>query len=57
MQVNATNLFDREYVSTIGTNGFANRSDNQTLLAGAPQQFFVMLKAGVLKPLAQSPFR
>jgi iron complex outermembrane recepter protein len=46
VQVNATNLFDKEYVSTIGTNGFANRGDNQTLLAGAPQQFFVTLKAG-----------
>ena len=46
VQINATNLFDKEYVSTIGTNGFANRGDNQTLLAGAPQQFFVTLKAG-----------
>lgn len=46
VQANATNLFDKEYVSTIGTNGFANRGDNQTLLAGAPQQFFVTLKAG-----------
>ncbi len=46
IQANATNLFDKAYVSTIGTNGFANRGDNQTLLAGAPQQFFVTLKAG-----------
>jgi iron complex outermembrane receptor protein len=46
IQANATNLFDKEYVSTIGTNGFANRGDSQTLLAGAPQQFFVTLKAG-----------
>jgi iron complex outermembrane recepter protein len=40
----ATNLFDKKYVSTIGTNGFANRGDSQTLLAGAPQQFFLTLK-------------
>ena len=46
IQANATNLFDKKYVSTIGTNGFANSGDAQTLLAGAPQQFFVTLKAG-----------
>lgn len=46
LQVNATNLFDKKYVATIGSNGFGNRGDNQTLLAGAPQQFFVTLKAG-----------
>lgn len=46
VQANATNLFDKDYVSTIGTNGFANRGDSQTLLAGAPQQFFVTVKAG-----------
>jgi len=40
----ASNLFDKKYVSTIGTNGFANRGDSQTLLAGAPQQFFVTIK-------------
>lgn len=44
IQANATNLFDKKYVSTIGTNGFANRGDSQTLLAGAPQQFFVTVK-------------
>lgn len=46
VQVNVTNLFDKKYVSTIGSNGFGNSGDNQTLLAGAPQQFFVTLKAG-----------
>lgn len=46
LQLNATNLFDLKYVSTIGSNGFGNSGDNQTLLAGAPQQFFVTLKAG-----------
>ena len=46
IQLNATNLFDEKYVSTIGSIGFGNSGDNQTLLAGAPQQFFVTLKAG-----------
>jgi len=46
LQLNATNLLNKKYVSTIGSNGFGNRGDNQTLLAGAPQQFFVTLKAG-----------
>jgi iron complex outermembrane receptor protein len=46
LQANATNLFDKHYVSTIGTNGFGNSGDNQTLMVGAPQQFFVTLKAG-----------
>ncbi len=44
IEATATNLFDKKYVSTIGTNGFANRGDSQTLLAGVPQQFFVSLK-------------
>ncbi len=46
IQANVTNLFDKKYVSTIGSNGFGNSGDNQTLLAGAPRQFFVTLKAG-----------
>lgn len=46
VQLNATNLLDKKHVATIGSNGFGNRGDNQTLLAGAPQQFFVTLKAG-----------
>ncbi|MBC9034777.1 TonB-dependent receptor [Sphingomonas sp. JC676] len=46
LQGNVTNLFDKKYVSTIGTNGFGNSGDNQTLMAGAPQQFFLTLKAG-----------
>lgn len=46
LQLNATNLFDIDYVSTVGSNGFGNRGDNQTLLAGSPRQFFVTLKAG-----------
>ena len=46
IQLNATNLLNKKYLATIGSNGFGNRGDNQTLLAGAPQQFFVTLKAG-----------
>ena len=40
LQLNVTNLFDLDYVSTIGSNGFGNSGDNQTLLAGAPRQVF-----------------
>ncbi len=46
VQLNATNLFDKEYVSTIGSGGFGNSGDRQTLLVGAPQQFFLTLRAG-----------
>jgi iron complex outermembrane recepter protein len=46
IQLNATNLLDKKYVSTIGSNGFGNSGDNQTLLAGAPQQFFATVKVG-----------
>jgi len=38
-----TNLTDLSYVSTIGSNGYGYFGDNQTLLAGAPRQFFVTL--------------
>ncbi|HEX4848351.1 MAG TPA: TonB-dependent receptor, partial [Novosphingobium sp.] len=44
LQLNATNLFDLAYVSTIGSNGFGNSGDNQTLLAGAPRQIFATVK-------------
>jgi len=46
LQLNATNLFDENYIATIGSNGFGNRGDNQTLLVGAPQQFFLTVKTG-----------
>src|SRR5262249_9771355 len=38
LQLNVTNLTDEQYVSTIGTNGFNNNSDNQTLMVGSPRQ-------------------
>lgn len=39
-----TNLTDSDYVATIGSNGFRFSGDNQTLLPGAPRQFFVTLR-------------
>ncbi|GGY00182.1 TonB-dependent receptor [Massilia dura] len=46
LQVNVTNLFDKDYFGTIGSNGFS-ASDPQgtsmTLLNGAPRQVFVTL--------------
>ncbi|MGB7655302.1 MAG: TonB-dependent receptor [Novosphingobium sp.] len=44
LQMNVTNLFDLDYVSTIGSNGFGNSGDNQTLLAGAPRQIFATMR-------------
>ena len=46
VQLNATNLLDKRYVSTIGSGGYGNSGDAQTLLVGAPQQFFATLKTG-----------
>lgn len=46
VQLNATNLLDKKYVATIGSNGFGNSGDNQTLLAGSPRQFFATVKVG-----------
>ncbi|MCP1471142.1 iron complex outermembrane receptor protein [Sphingobium sp. OAS761] len=46
VQLNATNLLDKRYVSTVGSGGFGNSGDGQTLLVGAPQQFFATLKTG-----------
>ncbi|MEN2749217.1 TonB-dependent receptor [Sphingomonas sp. T9W2] len=40
------NLTNRRYIATIGTNGYTARGDNQTLLAGAPRQWFVTLRRG-----------
>lgn len=43
-QVNATNLFDKRYIAVVGTNGFPNSGDSQTLLIGAPRQVFATVK-------------
>ncbi|MFH1495460.1 MAG: TonB-dependent receptor [Pseudomonadota bacterium] len=43
-QVNVTNLFDKEYIATVGTGGFAYSDPDgttQTLMVGAPRQFFL----------------
>jgi iron complex outermembrane receptor protein len=45
VQLGVTNLANTKYVSTIGSNGFGNSGDNQTLLAGAPRQVFVTFSA------------
>ena len=44
IEASVTNLTDRQYVATIGSNGFGFAGDNQTLLAGAPRQVFVTLR-------------
>ena len=46
LQLNVTNLFDKQYFSTIGSNGFTASDPTgsfATLLTGAPRQFFVSL--------------
>jgi iron complex outermembrane receptor protein len=48
VQAAVTNLADKNYISTIGSNGFVNADPGgtaQTLLRGAPRQLFVTLKA------------
>jgi len=48
IQADATNVTDEEYYSTIDSNGFVTSDTTgtaQTLLLGAPSQFFVSLKA------------
>lgn len=44
LQLNVTNLFDKEYFSSLGTNGFVTSDPtglNYTLQAGAPRQVFL----------------
>lgn len=48
LQLNVYNLFDKQYYSSIGTNGFVNSDPNgtaQTLQLGSPREFFVTLTA------------
>ena len=43
-----TNLTDRKYISTLGSNGFVNKDPNgtaQTILPGAPREFTVSFAA------------
>lgn len=44
IDASVTNLFNKTYIATIGSNGFGDAGDNQTLLAGAPRQVFVTLR-------------
>jgi iron complex outermembrane receptor protein len=45
-QLNVTNLTDEDYAGTLGTNGFVNSGDSQTMVAGAPRQvYFTVRKA------------
>lgn len=44
VQANISNLFDEDYISTINSNGFVIRGDSQTLLTGAPRQFFLTVR-------------
>jgi iron complex outermembrane receptor protein len=43
-QVTASNLFDKNYVGALGTNGFVNSGDAQTVIAGAPRQIFATIR-------------
>ena len=48
IQLDATNVTDKQYYSTIDSNGFAETDPNgtwQSLLLGAPRQFFLSAKA------------
>jgi iron complex outermembrane recepter protein len=49
-QLDVTNLFDEEYISTVGSGGFVNSDPNgtaQTLLPGAPAQWFFSIRASL----------
>ena len=46
IEANVTNLTDKQYISTVGSNGYGFSGDNATLLAAAPRQWFVTLKRG-----------
>ena len=48
LQFNVTNLTDRKYISTLGSNGFVNSDPTgtaQTLLPGAPREFTLTFAA------------
>lgn len=48
VQLNVTNLMNKQYYSTIGSNGFVAsdpKGEYATLLTGAPRQFFISLSA------------
>ena len=43
LQGNVANATDEKYISTVGSGGFGNSGDRQTLLPGAPRQYFITL--------------
>jgi iron complex outermembrane receptor protein len=45
MQFNAVNITDENYISTVGSAGYGNSGDRQTLLNGAPAQYFFTVDA------------
>ena len=50
IQLNVTNLFDKQYFATIGTNGFASSDPGgtfATMLAGAPRAAFLTLSGAL----------
>ena len=49
LEGSVTNLFDEDYISTVGSGGFANSDPAgtlMTLLPGAPQQFYITIRRG-----------
>jgi iron complex outermembrane receptor protein len=44
IQANVYNLFNEQYISTIGTNGFTFSGDNQTLQVGSPITAFISVR-------------
>jgi iron complex outermembrane receptor protein len=44
VQLNVTNIFDAGYIATVGTGGFSNSGDLQTLMAGARRLAFLTLR-------------
>ena len=44
MQVNVTNLLGEDYISSMGTGGFAVRGDSMTLMSSPPRQVFVTVR-------------
>jgi iron complex outermembrane receptor protein len=44
IQGNITNVLNRRYVATMGTNGYTFTGDYQTLQAGAPREAFITLR-------------
>jgi iron complex outermembrane receptor protein len=43
IRLNAINLGDEAFISTMGTNGFSLTADQETLQAGAKRQFFITI--------------